>query len=243
MFQRFLKKEVPTRVEASFAREALTADQAALAEDIEHTFDALDARVQALARRLRELSPAEVVRETTSIREAHDGLRRIVRRFQASLKSTSELERELAGWQEHPTQGELHADHPVVRAEIARSELSVRRPEKLAQEQPKKQMPVTSIKVPVETSQGPLEVQVHEVSPRLIPDEKHLLAAIREATREAERWHGHTTDCHGQEAFDQVHLVRDLHAILKRLDRQNGVRRDRIRIAIDPREWHFPSSS
>ena len=218
------------------AREMLTADQKALAEDIEHTFDALDARVQVLARRLRDMSPEDIERETASIREAHDGLRRVVRRFQASLKSTHELERELSGWQEHSAEGELHADHPTVRAEIARSELTVRKPEMLREQRSK--MPPSSIRVPIQTSQGDFEVKVHEVNSRLIPDESGLLAAIREATREAERWHGQVSSSYGQDAVDQVRLVRDLHAILKRLDRERGVRRDRTNLGIDPKEWH-----
>ncbi len=244
-FRKLLKKEAPTSVDASFAkrcvenldgaRAELTADQSALAQDIEKTFEALDERLYQLATRLRELPKEEVERESRSIREAHDSLRRVVRRFQAAMKGSEELEHELQGWQEHPGEAGMHADHPLVRAEIARSELAVRDVEQMKKA---KAAPATSIKIPVETTQGRMEVKVHEVDARMIPDEKSLLAAIYEATREAERWHGLTPEKFSQDAVDQVRLVRDLNGILKRLDKANGIKRDRMGMGIQMREWH-----
>ena len=53
-------------------------------------------------------------------------------------------------------------------------------------------------------------------------------------THEAERWHGHhQTD---PESLEQVHYLRDLHAALKRIDREKGIRRNRLAYAVRMRE-------
>ena len=70
-------------------------------------------------------------------------------------------------------------------------------------------------------------MQVHEVDPVHIPDEASLIAAIRDAVRETNRWHALDLSQHTQDAVDQVRQMQQLHAILKRLDRQQGIRRDR----------------
>lgn len=116
----------------SGARAYLAADQSRLGAEIEEMFRAYDARLASLASRVKTLSEADLAREMESIREAQDSLRRIVRRFQAALKTTSELDQELDGWEGHPgDEASLHADHPLVRSEIARSELLLRNEDKL----------------------------------------------------------------------------------------------------------------
>lgn len=69
-------------------------------------------------------------------------------------------------------------------------------------------------------------------------DATQLIAAIREATREAERWHAIPSTEHDDDALVQVRHVRELHALLKRLDREAEVQRDRLALAISAREMH-----
>jgi hypothetical protein len=70
------------------------------------------------------------------------------------------------------------------------------------------------------------------------PDTAHLIQAIREATREAERWHGYHSDdpLSYAEAADQLRHVRSLHAALRTLDRRAGVNRDRLAFAVRMRD-------
>ncbi len=63
-----------------------------------------------------------------------------------------------------------------------------------------------------------------------------LLPAIRDATREAERWHAIPQTAQVEEALEQVRQLRELHASLKLLDRQLGVRRDRLALAMRMRD-------
>lgn len=59
-----------------------------------------------------------------------------------------------------------------------------------------------------------------------------LLRAIRDATHEAERWHALPLSEHNEDTLDQVQHLKELHSVLKRFDRENGIRRDRIQLAI-----------
>lgn len=239
----------------SGARAYLASDQARLGAEIEEVFRAYDARLASLASRVKTLSEDDLAREMESIREAQDGLRRIVRRFQAALKSTAELDQELDGWEGHPgDEATLHADHPLIRSEIVRSELLLRHEEKLREQKKDrtgsgrfvdpglssmgglsrqddgKEQEWDARNVyspPLNSSQGMLQVQVHEIDPVRIPDEAQLIAAIRDAVRETNRWHALENHEHTQDAADQVRQMKQLHGILKRLDAQKGIRRDR----------------
>ncbi len=220
----------------SGARAFLAADQARLGKEIEEMYAAYDERLASLAGRVKTLSEEDLAREMDSIREAQDELRRIVRRFQTALKSTDELNRELDGWSSHPGDGlEVHADHPMVRAELVRSELAARNVEAMRQSFEERQEENAETMEQVAHSAKPdiFEILVHEVDPRMVPDEPSLLAAIREAAREAAKWHGLPQELHSQDAVDQVKQFKDLHAYLKRWDRERGVRRDRSHLWPD----------
>jgi hypothetical protein len=213
------------------AQTELATSQAELAKQIEETFALYDQKLQDVALRIRSLSPEEQEHELENLAQAQDELKRVLRRFQAATKSTQDLQTELADWGEHPYEGGLHADHPAVRSEIIRSELALRNPgtRLINMRRPK---PSAGARA----EEGTYGVVVHEVNPWLIPDEAHLLAAIREATREAERWHAMAPQEYTEDALEQVHQVRSLHAFLKRLDKLNGLRRDRLALAINPRD-------
>jgi hypothetical protein len=223
------------------ARRQLCEEQRALSSDIEKLFRVYDAKVRQLSSRLQGLSAEELEREVQDIRQTQDALKRLVRRAEVSTKTTSQLERELAGWESRGAEGELHADHPLIRAELIRSELLSRDPRSgVGSARPIMSSSLELAAPRVEASEAiPLDEPVVEERSQQVPvvflpeiDATQLLAAIRDATREAERWHGVPDVQHDDEALAQLHHVRDLHAILKRLDRRRGVRRDRLAIAI-----------
>lgn len=220
----------------SRARAMLAADQAALAREIEKTFDLYDERLKDLAGRVNQLSTKDFKREAKNIREAQDGLRRALRRLDLSAKTAKELERELALWEDREQDAApMHADHPFVRAEMARSELAVR---KGKIERARKEI----ISQTVTVLEEPQSHSTHDELPTTneplpLPDTANLLRAIREATREAERWHAIPVEDHDEDALIQVHQVRDLHAALRRMDREQGSQRDRLELAINPREF------
>ncbi|MFA5936230.1 MAG: hypothetical protein WC787_05270 [Patescibacteria group bacterium] len=228
------------------AREVLVADQHALAEELERTYAAYDERLEGLAERLSSMKPEDVEREARVLREAQDSLRRMLRRIDASAQTARQLERELGDWEARGDQeGPWHADHPNVRAEIIRSELAARDgfrgPVAIAPEQSPFRI-TESVSIDVGTNPGlalpavsssaeeePFE-SLHDGNP------EQILQLIRMETREAERWHGQPT--HDQDAIEQVKTVKHLHAILKRLDREQGIRRDRLVFAIHTRDLH-----
>lgn len=219
---------------ASAARTFLSQDQARIAKEIEEMYGLYDQRLQSLALRIKTLSEDDLARELESLREAQDDLRTIVRRFQAALKGTEELERELDGWEgQTHDRSPIHADHPLVRSEIIRSELTLRDEETLRQGArplaPEMEfLPPPSEPRPSNVSSAPAyEVRVHEVDPVRVPSEAHLLQAIREAIRETNRWHAVHPSQYSQDAVDQAKQLKYLHAILRRLDKQQGITRDR----------------
>ena len=240
------------------ARAMLAADQSMLAREIERTFEAYDERLKDLAGRVHNLTPKEFKREAKTIREAQDGLRRALRRLEVSAKTAKELKRELADWDDREDETPLHADHPTFRSEIIQSELRSRGVDVGA----KDRFCSAAVDLPevvAEQSHVPDrnailwlthdETGLHEVAPVVLPpaekvepltmpEVEYLLTAIREATREAERWHGVPEDEHDEETLLQMHHLRDLHAVLKRLDREQGTSRDRLDLAICPRDLH-----
>jgi hypothetical protein len=232
----------------SAERTQLRDEQRSLADDIESLFRVFDERLQNLSRRAHDLSDAEFAREATRIKTAQDELRRALRRLESSVKTTPQLERELAQWERLPTNGSLHADHPIVRSEMIRSELAIRQgvvrsdiaeaddrsvkdvvdliKQQLGAEEPVDDAEVMLADPPV------AEYRFASREPLPMEDEQQLLIAIKEATCEAERWHAVGVTASDDDAIVQVHHVRDLHAMLKRVDRERGIERDRVALAI-----------
>jgi len=230
------------------ARAALLADQRSLADELEQTYQAYEERLASVSLRLRRMTDEEVQREATVLRNAQDGLRRLIRRIDASAKTARELERELHEWEGRGDEpGPQHADHPLVRAEVIRSELATRgdlqrmiaispeeSPFRLAVPSEPEQEEAVEPEGPRVIAFGSYETSSDEPESLHHPDPAHLLTVIRMETHEAERWHGHhQTD---PESLEQVHYLRDLHAALKRIDREKGIRRNRLAYAVRMRE-------
>lgn len=228
------------------AKEELKAQQRELGREIETLFRAFDERLQSLSMRAHTLPREEFVRESAHIRAAQDQLRRALRRLDVSVKATDQLERELAEWEAREDGGELHADHPSVRAEIVRSELAVRG-RKQDVRRSENDVPVREVveRIKQQIERSPSQEQEDEVygSPEYVfvthepigqTDPENLVRAIREATREAERWHAVPSEDHNEDALLQMKHLRELHALLKRMDREQGIERDRIELAVSP---------
>lgn len=223
------------------AQAALAADQRELAAELERTYKAYEERLQTVAARLSTLSPENLQREARTLREVQDGLRRTLRRIDASSRSARELERELQEWQQRESEsGPPHADHPQVRAEIIRSELAARKGvvtlATVAPERSPFRLREPVVFSPEEQIQAVEEPLTEEAQTEMLPDidPQHLVGLIRQETREAERWHA--IPMPDYEAIEQVRQVKALHVILKRLDRERGVQRDRLSLAVQMRE-------
>jgi hypothetical protein len=219
------------------ARGALLLDHRELAEELALTHATYEEKLKSLAARTRDMPAADVRREVSSLRDAQDAIRRTLRRIDASSRSAQELLAELREWEARQDEdGPRHADHPDVRAEIVRSELRARglQPDMRAiamEESPFGRLGCVVQSTPVcaeEPSRTSDEFDEVEALP--LPDPEHLVEAIRQATRDAEQWLSVTEP--EQEAIEDLHQLRRLHALLKRLDREQGNTRDRLTLAV-----------
>jgi len=226
----------------SQAKVVLAAEQAELARELEKLFQAYDEKVIDLASRVRSLPPDASRAEVDNIREIQRELQLVVRRLESAVKSRQELEKELVQWREREGGKTREREVARRRAEIIRSELALRDE---TEGWPVRLSPVGVDYRPLSKC-GPFVQRMGEAeqagdSSEMLADdmtfmdEDQLVMAIREATHEAERWHAIPVEDHDEEALLQVHHVRELNALLKQLDRQRGVHRDRIEIAINPR--------
>jgi hypothetical protein len=220
------------------ARDALSLDQRELAEELERTYGTYLEKIKGLETRIRDLPASEVRKEATTLREAQDGIRRTLRRIEASSRSARDLEAELLEWEARRGEaGPLHADHPDVRLEIARSELDARGACPDVRVIPLEESPFGRIGCIMpsqyDTAREPLEIEAEDGLEDLelpMPDPDHLVLTIRQMTREVER--GFSVQNPGQETVEDLRRLRELHALLKRLDRERGATRDRITLAV-----------
>jgi hypothetical protein len=216
------------------ALDALESDQRELAEQFEETTLAYQERVVDLASRLKDLRPEEVRREAKTLRDSHDSIRRILRRLEASALTSKEIEHELKGWEaRRGEQGPRHADHPEVRAEILRSELSVRGhgiPLKVISIDSSPLASLVESELSLQADDCFFDETIEPVNETFGADSENLISAIRHANREVERWHESPEI--NRDAIDEVKELRRLHALLKQSDRESGVERDRMPLAV-----------
>jgi len=237
----------------SHAKAVLAAEQMQLADELERLFMAYDEKVQDLALRVRDLPPAAAEAEIARLRTVQQELQSAVRRLEAAAKTQQELEKELAYWQKRLDGRPQDRDKARRQAEVLRSELAIRVPEEdVRLANPAVPEIETSARRPVmlsvETGRQPVPAEPIRNHPELdaeVPDYGHwpsaesLVLAIRDATREAERWHAIPVEDHDEEALIQVRHVKELNAWLKRVDRRDGTVRDRLELAISPRELKY----
>ena len=240
--------------------------QRQLTDEVQRVMRRLDGVTQELALRAASLGGPQLTQKRAALAAAQDRLRVTLRRLEVGMKQTQELTRELGEWEERAEDpSDLHADHPQTRIEILRSELAVRgvkrdlpdklltnflqtRSRMLDEVEPQAMTTAETIESDGQVlsedplnRQGQLEVSdLLEAPSEPMPeiDPAQLIAAIREATREAERWHAIPREQHDDDALAQVRHVRELHALLKRIDRESEVQRDRLVLAISSHEAH-----
>lgn len=229
------------------AIEALQFDQRDLAEQFEATCLAYQEKLNDLAVRLNNLEPKQLRRESKILRETQDAIRKILRRLEAAMMSATELERELKEWSARRDESGLrHADHPDVRAEIARSEMAVRSRKAVLRAIPPEESPFSSVEqttpnpsfarsgiglISSPCTKGELEGVEDELP---VLEEEHLLQSIRQITRDVERWH--SAPNYERDALDDLHELKKLHALLRDSDKKQGLQRDRLELAVRMRE-------
>ena len=223
-------------------RGVLEQEQRSIAQNLEGLFQTYDARVREMAERLHTMSNDEIEIEGESLAQAQDELKQLTRRLETAVKSRQQLERELGEWQDRADEGgPIHADHPATRAEIVRSEIALRE----AYRKPQGCSAQSRCCDSDVSDHGDVEGVEYAVEPGDVYEEpvrmervssEQLIGIIREATKEAERWHATRLEQHSQDALDQIHHVRDLHTLLKQIDREQGTRRDRVALAVRMQE-------
>jgi hypothetical protein len=126
--------------EADVRLAELQDEQGRISAELESVFLSYDKKTRELSKRLASAalalsSPSADEgaerfdqKEAERVREEQNGLWRAIRRAQAAARTTGQLERELAEWTDgrETSAARTHPDHPLVRAEIAASELRVR---------------------------------------------------------------------------------------------------------------------
>lgn len=224
------------REDPEAAREALRRDHRELAEELAQTSSAYQERLKAFSKRLDSLTPRALEQELSVLRSAQDAIRRMLRRIDASEREAGELEEELREWESRADEpGVRHADHPDVRAEIIRSELAARGRMPRLTAIPRDTSPFRDLEC-VEMTNDETTSSESSLDERLpeedvsFPDANHLLHTIRHLTRDAERWH--ESPAMDREVVEDLAQLRSLHAVLKRLDRAQGVQRDRVSFAV-----------
>jgi len=204
------------------ATELLQHDFKELQGELEEAVIRFRRSLSTLGTRLEECRKNPESEYVQSIREEHDQLRRTLRRLDASVSETRDLEEELKDWEDRRGEhGPIHADHPSVRAEIVRSEIVVRTNGESRAYSKEKTV---------------LAYRIHERKAQRSASKKEadiLIQMIQHATAEAECWHD--VPVPSRDAIEQIRNVRRLHALLKQLDREVGKRRDRTELIIRTR--------
>lgn len=228
----------------------LQEEQSRLSAELEKAFLAYDRKTRTLAKRLAKWADgdAEPV-ELERLREEQEDLWRVVRRTQAAVRSTRDLETELREWADrsdtsmHPA----HPDHPAARTEIVSSELRLRGrdPDALVRMSSSEPFegsardvdPVSDVleaAMNEPEEEAPLEEEVIPVivgAPWDTEAVEHLIREIEDCGREIRRANAHEDrDQFAGEIVIMLKDMRRLHAELRSRDRAAGIRRYRIGI-------------
>lgn len=186
----------------------LQEEQSRIAQELEDTFLAYDAKLQAMARRLVGADISK--KDLRTLKQEQLELWRLVRRAQASSRTTRELTRELREWKaREPGAASFgHPDHPETRVELVSSELRVRGADRANQ------------------SVVPAPSWDHD-------SDENILRELGTRRREMERIMDHGADYASLgELATYLSELRELHAHLRLHDRRNGIERERWRIGL-----------
>lgn len=213
----------------SVCRDDLDAARNMLTRDYQELLEDFESRVSQVREEIVRFGSAMSTKkeldqnELQLLRERYDQLRRLLRRLEASIMQTRELKEEAADWEQRRGEGgPRHADHPEVRVEIARSELRVRADGCMTN------IPKSATVVEARNRSSKQRGRMQE-------DVRALLQAIQHTTREAEQWHD--VPYPSEDAAEHVRNVRELHALLKQIDRESGTRRHRLPLGLRMRSF------
>ncbi len=237
------RKKSFTKRRESLVRLKLKKRQQELRAEIEKTFKAYEEKLSVLANTLNSLDDEAVKKQSRTLERSQDELKRITKRLEAAVKSTHDLEQELAEWENRQIENTVQNDYAEAVKEIIRSELITRGFQYVVQNSEEQTNykdapePVGSLPKIPEPRIMDLEAEsdfFSENNADSLPEinQECLLQAIREATHEAEKWYAEPCGGSDPEAVAQVRHIRDLHAALKALDRKNGNTRDRLAMAV-----------
>jgi hypothetical protein len=231
----------------------LQEEQGRLAQELEETFVAYDAKVQQMAKRLLAMGEdAASDRELNRLRAEQLELWRLVRRAQAAARSSRELQREVREWASHP-EGAVpfgHPDHPKTRTEIVESELRLRGIERMRDAEkshaPYFEGSARDASVPGDVEaisvQGAPIMEVEDDASAPVPDsgpvwhpvsDGEILRAIASREREMSRLlQGGVDEVTAMELAAFARELRELHTHLREHDRRSAVRRSRWQLGI-----------
>ncbi len=223
----------------------LAKEQRSLADEFEQIFKTYDQQLQETSLQLRSLRQAADRAKLERVKKIQAKLKTALQRLEASSKDEQQLEVELKHWQDRAVQRKSPNKEMNQRLEIIRSELLLRGKnpfmpvavQEIVQESPAQQERIAEIKaapaavVKVAEVDAELKAMKKTHPPRILPDTEHVLAAVREAARETNRWHAIPAHLHNEDALLQVHQLKDLNAKLKMMDKEKGVVRYRLELA------------
>jgi hypothetical protein len=224
------------------ALQELQQEQRLIAQELEETFVAYDRKLRAMAERLAgrgkdRTTPSAA--ELARMRDEQTELWRLVRRAQASSRSTRQLERELMEWRGRSVSAVPvgHPNHPKTRLEIVQSELRTRGIERSVESAPALELkPVESL--PVMQAQPDDEIfgddDIEDTGPSWTHEtDEHIMRELMSREREMAKL---LTVPQNPEVIAELasmaHELRELHSHLRTHDRRERVKRVRWEVGI-----------
>jgi len=227
------------------ALEAVKAEQRDLSHNLGKMIDRTERALNDIAVELKADKPHDK-QSLAQIHQRQARIRLAITRLETALQRTQDLERELTEWNlprlKHEQRDRMRAD---VKNEIIKSELAVRellqgrkaRVEKpvidksdgFALTEPK----IVTFDVPMKIADGKITRTASSLrisrldANHLEPSSENIVRSIRELSNELSK-HEQVPKKDVKELASLAHQIRDLHAILRRVDKKFGKMRDRI---------------
>lgn len=213
--------------------------------DLSNRFEALMSRLEnsldSMSSTIKSLNVNDR-RILENLRKKQEGLRLAMTRLEAALSNRSDVERELVGWK-RALENTDRKDclRASLKAEIFRSEATIRsaiesgRPIEVQSASVARETAVIPSKI-VHTATEELPQQADiEFKPRiaraeakhLTPEAAHIVRSIRELSNELAR-HEQSPVPNQKEMASVTRQIRDLHVVLRKIDKKFGKIRDRI---------------
>jgi len=223
---------------------SLRSEQRDLAQSLGKMIDQAEKSLNEISAALKQSKPHDK-QALARIRERQAKIRMALLRFETALQRKQELERELSEWERPQSKGHFDQMRRNIKSELLRSELAMRdlldgkhkknetieadnikEPISAASQPEKFEMPVGITESKIFRSAPSLRIS-HEQTNHLEPRTENLIRSIREVSMELSK-HEQAPDKDVKELASLAHQIRDLHAILRKVDKKFGKMRDRI---------------